>query len=122
MRQLLTESVFLGAIGGLVGLLIGYEGSQLLWSFRSSQVSPNLITPKLDATVFVFALILSLLTGFVLLRVYDVTGRRVGSREVGNGGPGTHAVRLAEWVPPGVYVVRLSQAGRSLSTRVSVVR
>lgn len=56
------------------------------------------------------------------LDVYDVTGRRVSSHDVGDRGAGSHSVRLAEWVPPGVYVVRLSQAGRSLSTRVSVVR
>ena len=47
------------------------------------------------------------------LQLYDVTGRQLGSREVGGGRPGLHAVKLADWVPPGIYVVRLSQAGRS---------
>jgi len=56
------------------------------------------------------------------LDVYDVTGRQISSREVGTAGPGMHSVRLAEWVPPGVYVVRLSQAGHGLSARLSVVR
>ena len=54
--------------------------------------------------------------------VYDVSGRQIGSREVGAAGPGPHSLKLAEWVPAGVYVVRLSQQGRSLSTRITVVR
>jgi predicted permease len=65
VRQLLTESVFLGLLGGLLGLAIGTAGSQLLWSFRPAEVSTNFIVPKLDATVFAFSLILSLLTGLV---------------------------------------------------------
>lgn len=65
VRQLLTESVFLGLLSGLVGLWIGYEGLQVLWSFLPAEVSTNLHSPNLDATVFVFALVLSLLTGFV---------------------------------------------------------
>jgi hypothetical protein len=47
------------------GLLIEYGGLELLWSFRPAEVSANLVTPKLDPIVFVFALIISLLTGFV---------------------------------------------------------
>ena len=56
------------------------------------------------------------------LDVFDVTGRQLISREVSGEGVGLHAVRLASWVPPGMYVVRLSQQGRSLSTRITVVR
>ena len=56
------------------------------------------------------------------LEVFDVTGRQLSSREVGGEGPGLHAVKLATWMPPGMYVVRLSQQGRSLSTRITVVR
>jgi hypothetical protein len=56
------------------------------------------------------------------LEVFDVTGRQLSSRQVGGLGPGFHSVKLAEWMPPGMYVVRLSQAGRSMSTRIAVVR
>src|SRR5579864_66589 len=65
VRQLLTESVFLGALSGLVGLWIAYGGLRLLWSFTPQEVSANLVAPQLDASVFVFALILSLVTGLV---------------------------------------------------------
>jgi predicted permease len=65
VRQLLTESVLLGLLGGVAGLAIGYEGCQFLWSFRPPEVAQNLIDPKLDANVFLFALLVSLATGFV---------------------------------------------------------
>jgi len=55
-----------------------------------------------------------------VLAVYDVGGRRVVSREVGTSGPGWHTVRLGS-LPAGVYLVRLSQAGRNLSARMTVI-
>ncbi len=63
VRQLLTESVFLGLLSGAVGMLIGYAGMQLLMGALPG--SANFVTPKLDATVFVFALCISLATGFI---------------------------------------------------------
>jgi hypothetical protein len=56
------------------------------------------------------------------LSLYDVSGRRVAFREVGSMGPGRHTVNIAQRLPAGVYVVRLSQGGRNLSARASVVR
>jgi hypothetical protein len=55
------------------------------------------------------------------LALYDVSGRRVVFREVGEMGAGRHTVTLARGLPAGLYVVRLSQGGRSLSTRAAVV-
>ncbi len=65
VRQLLTESVFLAFLSGVVGLAIGYTGLQLLWSSLPGGVSANMIKPNMDATVFVFTLTVALLTGFV---------------------------------------------------------
>ena len=65
VRQLLTESVLLGLFGGIAGLGIGYEGCRFLWSFRPPEVARNLVEPKLDGTVFLFAFLLSLATGFI---------------------------------------------------------
>jgi predicted permease len=65
VRQLLTESVLLGFFGGIVGLGVGYEGCRFLWSFRPPEVARNLVEPKLDGTVFLFAFLLSLATGFI---------------------------------------------------------
>jgi hypothetical protein len=54
------------------------------------------------------------------LDVFDVSGRKVGSREVGSLGAGPHTVKLGD-LPVGIYLVRLSQAGQSLSSRAAVI-
>jgi predicted permease len=65
VRLLLAESLLLGFFGGVLGLGIGYEGCGLLWSFRPPDVARNLVDPRIDFTVYVFALGLSLATVFV---------------------------------------------------------
>src|SRR5579872_3974045 len=65
MRQLLTESMLLGLIGGAVGLFLASQGGHLLWSALPSEFAKNLATLKVDTHVLVFALAVSLLTGLV---------------------------------------------------------
>jgi len=57
------------------------------------------------------------------LELIDVNGRLVMEREVGGLGAGGHVVTLdhTAGLPAGMYAVRLSQAGRVLSRKVSVV-
>jgi predicted permease len=62
-RQLLTESVFLGLLGGAVGLVVGYAGLQLVFGMLPG--SANFISPKLDLSVLLFALLVSLATGLL---------------------------------------------------------
>jgi hypothetical protein len=59
-----------------------------------------------------------------VLEVLDLAGRRVMRRDVGGLGTGRHIVPLAaaRRLAAGVYVVRLHQAGRTLSARGVVVR
>ncbi|MGA8531974.1 MAG: ABC transporter permease [Acidobacteriaceae bacterium] len=78
LRQLLTESVLLGLFGGIAGLGIGYEGCQLLWSFRPPEVARNLVDPRLDGKVFLFALLLSLATGLVFGVVPSLRASKTG--------------------------------------------
>jgi predicted permease len=65
IRQLLTESMLLGLASGIFGLLLGYAGVNLLSSMRPAEYAQNLTSPKLDAWVFLFTLVLSLLTGLI---------------------------------------------------------
>lgn len=57
------------------------------------------------------------------LQLFDVTGRQVSGRDVGDLGPGRHQVDLADGarLRPGVYLVRLTQGQQTLVARVVVV-
>ena len=79
MRQLLTESVLLGLLSGAVGMFVGYAGLQLL--FGTLPGAANFVTPKLDATVFGFALIISLATGFVFGTIPAIKASRASVAE-----------------------------------------
>jgi hypothetical protein len=59
-----------------------------------------------------------------LLAAYDVTGRRVASKDVGVLGPGSHIVKLGEGrgLGCGVYIVRLTRGDKTLTTQAVVVR
>jgi hypothetical protein len=56
------------------------------------------------------------------LSLFDVSGRRLASREVGVMGAGRHTVTLAQRLPAGLYMVRLDREGMSLKSRAAVVR
>jgi hypothetical protein len=58
------------------------------------------------------------------LELMDIAGRRIATREVGALGPGNHVVPLAPGhpLPGGIYLLRLTRGGRSLSARVIVLR
>jgi hypothetical protein len=53
-----------------------------------------------------------------MLDVFAVNGRRVASRDVGSMGVGPHQLDLSgEGMRPGVYWIRLTQAGRTISKK-----
>ncbi len=56
------------------------------------------------------------------LALYDVSGRRVASRDVGALGAGAHVAKLAEGerIAPGLYWLRLSQGAERTTTRVVI--
>lgn len=62
IRQLLTESILLGLLGGGFGLLLGYWGLHVLLTFIPANV-PRIQNVTLDSKVFIFTAIISLLTG-----------------------------------------------------------
>jgi putative ABC transport system permease protein len=64
MRQLLTESVILSALSGLLGLLFAYGGIKLLVSLTPSEV-PRLHEIGLHVPVFLWTLAISIVTGLL---------------------------------------------------------
>jgi hypothetical protein len=62
--------------------------------------------------------------GPATLELLDVGGRQILAREVGSLGPGRHLIQVGECgcMPPGMYWLRLTQAGYSQIQRVAVVR
>lgn len=65
VSQLLTESVLLASLGGLVGLTFAYWGRALLWSFRPPFLSANAIQLSLDGRVLAFTVAISFVTGIL---------------------------------------------------------
>jgi putative ABC transport system permease protein len=64
IRQLLTESAVLALLGGGLGLMLAWWGVELLISISPGD-TPRLAEINLDARVFAFSLLLSILTGMV---------------------------------------------------------
>lgn len=64
IRQLLTESLLLGVIGGAAGLLLAFLSLNLLKSVLPAY-TPRLSEVKIDQYVLGFSLFLSLLTGLI---------------------------------------------------------
>ncbi len=63
MRQVLTESMVLALLGGLLGLVLAYWGRDILWSVRPAFLAQSSIDLSLDGRVLGFTLGISLLTG-----------------------------------------------------------
>jgi predicted permease len=79
-RQLLTESVLLGVLSGAAGLFAAYAGLHLLFGALPS--SANFVAPNFDAIVFLFALIVSILTGLLFGTLPALRASRVSLAEV----------------------------------------
>ncbi len=63
IRQLLTESLLLASMGGILGLLLANWGRDLLWAFRPPFMDANALSLTLEPKVLAFAFGISMLTG-----------------------------------------------------------
>jgi putative ABC transport system permease protein len=89
VRQLLTESLLLSLMGGLLGLLLARWGIDALMAFSGGHV-PRAAGIRMDAGVVLFALLLSVATGVafgLLPALYAASGSLRGALE-GSGGRG----------------------------------
>ena len=64
IRQFLTESILLGVIGGVLGLLLAIVGIKLLTAFIPPNI-PQIKAITIDARVLGFTLLVSLVTGLI---------------------------------------------------------
>jgi predicted permease len=65
MGQLLTESIVLSMMGGIVGLLVAFWARDVLWAFRPMMVPDDAIVLAVDVRVLGFTVVVALLTGVV---------------------------------------------------------
>ena len=101
-RQLLTESVLLGVLGGVAGLLIAYGALQVVRATNPGNI-PRLDAIALDGTVLAFTLAVSVVTGILFglapalraVRVDLSSSMKAGGRSAqGDGGLGSSRRRL----------------------------
>jgi predicted permease len=101
-RQLLTESVLLGVLGGMAGLLIAYGALQVVRATNPGNI-PRLDAIALDGTVLAFTLAVSVVTGILFglapalraVRVDLSSSMKSGGRSTqGDGGLGSSRRRL----------------------------
>ncbi len=81
LRQLVTESVMLALVGGALGLLIAYWGTELLWAVRPAFLADNTINLSMDIGVLGFTLLLSAGTGLVFGLVPAIKASRPDVQE-----------------------------------------
>jgi predicted permease len=128
-RQLITESVVLGLIGGVAGLGIAYAATNALVAAQPGNI-PRLDEVGVDPMVIWFTLGVSLATSllFGVIPALQATGRTLTQtlREGGRGGSGArggHRARAALVVAEmALAVVLLTGAGLLIRTFVELTR
>ena len=109
VRQLLTESVLLASIGGLLGLALAFEGIVLLKT-RLPADTPQLMAVHMDWRVFAFTGGLTILTGlFVGLAPALEISRGAIINSLKSGGRG-EAVSVSERLRSGLVVGEVALA------------
>ena len=118
-RQVLTESVLLSLLSGMAGLAIGYWVLQLLVAIGSSGI-PRLEHARLDRTVLLFSLGISIATGlaFGILPALQLSrSSLVGALREGTRGAGTRGRTRATLVVVEVALAAMLLAGAGLLGR-----
>jgi putative ABC transport system permease protein len=96
VRQLLTESVLLSVVGGLLGVALAWAGVRVLLALRPDNV-PRLVDIELDGTVLAFALAVSVFTGLafgLVPALHSAGGDLLSSLKEGSRGATAGRLRL----------------------------
>jgi len=78
VRQLLSESLLLGLLGGAAGLVIAFWAKDLIWSMRPPFIAQNLVDLTIDGRVLLFTLAVSIATSLVFGLAPAVQSSRPG--------------------------------------------
>ena len=110
ITQLLTESLILGLIGGAVGLLLAYAGTEALLALRPEGI-PRLDEVGIDGAVLAYTAAIALFTGLVfgLIPAIQVTRGDLTS-SLKEGGRGALAGRRGNRVRGGLIVAEMALA------------
>jgi putative ABC transport system permease protein len=125
-RQLLTESVLLSLIGGVLGILLGWGSLHFLTTLLARRL-PQAIAIHLDIRILVFALLLSLATGLVfglapvlqLIRGNLHDRLKQGGRQTAGGGQRLRQVLVVGEIA--ISLVLLAAAGLLLRSMISLL-
>jgi putative ABC transport system permease protein len=125
-RQLLTESVLLSLMGGVLGILMGWGSLHFLTSLLQQRL-PQAIAIHLDARILVFALLLSLATGLVfgmapvvqLIRGNLHDRLKQGGRQTAGGGQRLRQILVVSEIA--ISLVLLAAAGLLLRSMISLI-
>jgi putative ABC transport system permease protein len=128
VRQLLTESLLLAAIGGALGILLGIWGVDALTAIAPRE-TPRLQEVGLDSTVLAFAAGLTLLTGIIFGLVPALQSSRAdltpALKEGGRGSHGSSGYRTRRAlivIEVAIALVLLVGSGLLVRTLVSLQR
>jgi putative ABC transport system permease protein len=110
IRQLISESVILGLIGGLAGLGLAYLGTRALVSAQPADI-PRLNEVGVNGAVAWFTFAISIVTGLVFgaLPAFMSTGRALTQALVG-GGRGVGATKRGHQIRSGLVVAEMALA------------
>lgn len=125
-RQLLTESVLLSLIGGVLGILLGWSSLHFLTTLLAQRL-PQAIAIHLDGRILVFALLLSLATGLVfgmapvvqLIRGNLHDRLKQGGRHTAGGGQRLRQILVVGEIA--ISLVLLAAAGLLLRSMISLI-
>jgi predicted permease len=94
LRQLVTESLMLSLAGGAGGLLLAFVGMDLLVQY-AERFTPRASEVRIDTTVLLFTLAVSLLTG-VVAAILPAVSRRLGPGRAAISAPARTARRHSD--------------------------
>jgi len=80
VRQMLTESALISLLGGMVGVALAVLGTRLVTAWGPAEI-PRLSEVRLDGSILIFALVVSVATGVLTGLVPALQASRVNQRE-----------------------------------------